>query len=104
MSGDKNKGGNSGTGTPEEDLNELLKVRREKLVELRERNIDPYGDKYVRTNLSQEITGDFEGFEGKEVSVAGRIMAKRVMGKASFAHIQDMSGQIQVYVRLDDVG
>lgn len=104
MSAEKNDSENVLTGQHEEDLNELLKVRREKLLELREKNIDPFGEKYERTNLAMDITGDFEGFDGKAVSVAGRIMAKRVMGKASFAHIQDISGQIQIYVRLNDVG
>ncbi|MCL6610503.1 MAG: lysine--tRNA ligase [Peptococcaceae bacterium] len=87
-----------------EDLNELMQVRREKLAELRERGIDPFGQKYVRSNSAREITAGFESFDGREVTVAGRIMAKRVMGKASFAHIQDGSGRIQVYVRLNDLG
>jgi len=88
----------------QEDLNELMKVRREKLAEVREKGIDPYGHKYIRTNLAAEIYDGFAAFDGQEVSLAGRIMAKRVMGKASFAHIQDISGQVQIYVRLNDVG
>ncbi|KJR97350.1 MAG: lysyl-tRNA synthetase [Peptococcaceae bacterium BRH_c4a] len=91
-------------GEHQEDLNELMKVRREKLAEVKEKGIDPYGHKYIRTNLAAEIYDCFEAFDGKEVSLAGRIMAKRVMGKASFAHIQDISGQLQIYVRLNDVG
>ncbi len=92
--------------TPEqpEDFNELIQIRREKVSDLKAKGIDPFGQRYIRTNMSQEVCDDFENYEGKEISVAGRIMAKRVMGKASFAHIQDSSGQIQVYVRLNDVG
>ncbi|MFZ5646135.1 MAG: lysine--tRNA ligase [Bacillota bacterium] len=104
MSGDIREGESISSLQDQEDLNELMKVRREKLAELKEKNIEPYGGKYIRTNLAQEVTDNYGGFEGRVVSVAGRIMAKRVMGKASFAHIQDMSGQIQVYVRLDGVG
>ncbi|MFZ5650543.1 MAG: lysine--tRNA ligase [Bacillota bacterium] len=104
MSGEIREGANILTLEEQEELNGLMKVRREKLAELKEKNIDPYGGKYIRTNLAQEVADNFEGFEGKVVSVAGRIMAKRVMGKASFAHIQDMSGQIQLYLRLDGVG
>jgi lysyl-tRNA synthetase class 2 len=92
------------TGVHDEDLNELMRIRRDKLAELRTNGIDPYGEKYDRSNMSREITSDFEKFEGRKVRVAGRIIAKRVMGKASFAHIQDSSGRIQIYVRLNDVG
>lgn len=87
-----------------EDINDMMQVRREKLADLREKGTDPFGEKYIRSDTARDITSDFEGYEGREVSVAGRIMARRIMGKASFAHIQDSSGQIQVYVRLDDVG
>ncbi|MFZ5644926.1 MAG: lysine--tRNA ligase [Bacillota bacterium] len=104
MSEEKVDGGSVDIVSHEEELNELMRVRRDKLAELREKNIDPYGEKYLRTNLAQDILSNFEGYEGKEVNVAGRVMAKRIMGKASFAHIQDMSGQIQLYVRLNDVG
>ncbi len=87
-----------------ENINELMQVRREKLAELKAKGIDPFGQRYIRTNLAREVTSDFEKYEGREISVAGRIMAKRVMGKASFAHIQDSSGKLQIYVRLNDVG
>jgi len=103
MSGGKEKEEQLPVGR-EEDYNELIQVRREKLAGLLDKGIDPFGGRYLRTNQAKEITSDFEAFDGKEVSVAGRVMAKRVMGKASFAHIQDATGQIQVYVRLNDIG
>jgi lysyl-tRNA synthetase class 2 len=87
-----------------DDINELMQIRRDKLSELRDKGIDPFGQRFIRTNMAKEVCDAFEEYEGKEVSLAGRIMAKRVMGKASFAHVQDSSGQIQVYVRLNDVG
>lgn len=93
-----------------EELSELLQVRRAKLDELRALGIDPFGRKYVRTEEAGQILAKYddltqEELEEKhiEVSLAGRIMAKRGMGKASFAHIQDLSGRIQIYVRLDTV-
>ncbi len=104
MAGENGEGREFPAGGREEDLNELMQVRREKLAGLREKGIDPFGGKYGRTGLAMEITGEYDSYEGREVSVAGRVMAKRVMGKASFAHIQDVSGQIQIYVRLNDVG
>lgn len=87
-----------------EELNELMCNRRDKLSELKEKGIEPYGEKYIRSDTALEITENYDRFEGREVSVAGRIMAKRVMGKASFAHIQDCFGKVQVYFRLDDIG
>ncbi|MGB9781034.1 lysine--tRNA ligase [Caldanaerobacter sp.] len=88
-----------------ENLNELLKVRREKLNILRSMGIEPYGiDRFERTNLSSDIKNDYENFEGKTVTLAGRIMTKRSHGKASFADIQDRDGRIQIYVRYDNVG
>lgn len=104
MSEIKDGNENISASASQEEPGELVRVRLEKLAELREKGIDPYGGKYVRTNLVEEITSDYNRFEDREVSVAGRIMAKRVMGKASFAHIQDGSGQIQVYARLNDIG
>ncbi|WP_025678978.1 lysine--tRNA ligase [Paenibacillus massiliensis] len=93
-----------------EELSELLQVRRAKLDELRALGIDPFGRKYVRTEEAGQVLAKYddltqEELEEKhiEVSLAGRIMAKRGMGKASFAHIQDLSGRIQIYVRLDTV-
>lgn len=89
----------------EQDINELLRVRRAKLAELQEKGKDPFKImKYNVTNYSTDITGDYDNFEGKTVSVAGRIMTKRVMGKASFCNIRDLKGDIQIYVRKDDVG
>ena len=89
----------------EQDLNQLLKVRREKLANLQEAGKDPFViTKYDVTNHSQEIKDDFDSLEGKSVSIAGRIMSKRVMGKASFCNIQDLKGNIQSYVARDSVG
>ena len=89
----------------EEDISELLQVRRDKLAALREAGSDPFEiTKFERTALSAEIKADFEGFDGKTVAIAGRVMAKRGMGKAIFADLQDGAGRIQIYVRLDGVG
>jgi len=96
-------GGNAGC-KPDEELNELMRVRREKLNELRNKGIEPYGGRYERTHTAGEIIANFEEMENKAVVIAGRIMSRRGMGKASFAHIQDGTGQIQIYVRLNDVG
>ncbi|ONI44153.1 lysine--tRNA ligase, partial [Candidatus Epulonipiscium fishelsonii] len=90
--------------TPEVSLNELEKIRREKLENLRENGRDPFNvTKYEVTANSKDIINNFEEYEGKEVSIAGRIMTKRDMGKASFIHVQDTSGQIQSYVRKDEL-
>lgn len=89
----------------EQSLNEILKIRREKLVELKEAGKDPFEiTKYDQTHHSQEIKDCFEELEGKEVSIAGRMMFKRVMGKASFCNIQDLQGNIQSYVARDNIG
>ncbi|MBM6744691.1 lysine--tRNA ligase [Drancourtella massiliensis] len=89
----------------DQDLNQLRKVRREKLAELQARGDDPFLiTKYDVTHHSQEIKDHFEELENKEVSVAGRIMQKRVMGKASFCNIQDLEGNIQSYVARDNIG
>nr|WP_207726702.1 lysine--tRNA ligase [Blautia stercoris] len=86
-------------------MNKLLKVRREKLAELQENGKDPFQIvKYDATHHSQEIKDAFDELEGKSVSVAGRIMSKRVMGKASFCNIQDLKGNIQSYVARDNIG
>ncbi len=88
-----------------EDISELLKVRYEKLSDLQAKGKDPFHvTKYDVTAHSEEITAQFEAFEGKEVSIAGRIMGKRDMGKASFVHLQDQEGRIQSYVRKDELG
>ncbi|ADL03714.1 lysyl-tRNA synthetase [[Clostridium] saccharolyticum WM1] len=89
----------------EEDLNHLLKVRREKLAELQEAGKDPFQvTKYDVTVHSSEIKEQYEKWEGKEVSIAGRLMSKRVMGKASFCNVQDLKGNIQSYVARDSIG
>lgn len=88
-----------------QDINALLKVRREKLADLQERGKNPFEiTKYDVTHHSQEIKDNFEELNGKSVTVAGRIMAKRVMGKASFCNIQDLQGNIQSYVARDNIG
>lgn len=89
----------------EQDINQLLKVRREKLAELQASGNDPFVlTKYDVTAHSAEVKEDYEAFEGKTVSVAGRMMSKRIMGKASFCNIQDLKGNIQSYVARDSVG
>ncbi len=87
------------------DMNQLLKVRREKLAELQAAGNDPFViTKYDVTNHSMEIKNNFEQFDGKTVRVAGRVMSKRVMGKASFCNVQDLEGNIQSYVARDSLG
>ena len=89
----------------EQDLNELMKVRREKLAALQEAGADPFTiTKYDVTHHSTDVKENYDALEGKEVSIAGRMMSKRIMGKASFCHIQDLKGTIQVYVARDAVG
>ena len=89
----------------EQDINQLIKVRRDKLKELQENGKDPFQiTKYDVTNHSTDIKDDFDAFEGKEVSIAGRMMFKRVMGKASFCNVQDLKGNIQAYVARDEIG
>ena len=91
--------------TQEPDLNQLKKVRREKLADLQANGQDPFTiTKYNQTHHSQEIKDNFGELEGKQVSVAGRMMSKRVMGKASFCNLQDLQGNIQSYVARDSVG
>jgi len=94
-----------------EEMNDLMKVRRDKMNALREQGIDPFGKRFERTHSAKQIIEEYDSFtkeelEEKEVTVilAGRIMTKRGKGKAGFAHIQDLSGQIQIYVRKDAVG
>ena len=89
----------------EKDLNQLLKVRREKLKELQDNGKDPFQiTKFDVTAHSSEIKDNFEQMDGKEVTIAGRMMSKRVMGKASFCNVQDLKGNIQSYVAKDSVG
>ena len=87
------------------DMNQLMKVRREKLDKLREEGKDPFKiTKFNRTHTSKEIKDNYDELEGKDVTIAGRIMAKRIMGKASFCHIQDSEGKIQSYVSINELG
>ncbi len=89
----------------EQDINQLRKVRREKLADLQENGKNPFLiTKYDVTHHSMEIKDNFEEMEGKDVSIAGRIMSKRVMGKASFCNVQDLQGNIQSYVARDNIG
>ena len=93
------------TKTQEQDINQLLKVRREKLAALQEAGKDPFQiTKYDVTHHSTDIKEHFDELEGKVVRIAGRVMSKRVMGKASFCNIQDLPGNIQCYVARDSVG
>ncbi|OKL35797.1 lysine--tRNA ligase [Domibacillus mangrovi] len=94
-----------------EELNDQLLVRREKLQSLKDKGLDPFGGRFERTHTSEAITAQFDSIskedleeKGAEVVIAGRIMTKRGKGKAGFAHVQDLNGQIQIYVRKDTVG
>ena len=88
-----------------EDTNHIVRTRREKLAELQAAGQDPFEiTKFDQEQHSQEIRDDFEKFENQQVSIAGRIMQKRVMGKASFIHIQDKQGRIQAYITRDELG
>ena len=93
------------TQEQEVDMNQLLKVRREKLQELQEAGKNPFDiTKFNRTHTSKDVIDNYDELEGKDVTIAGRIMAKRIMGKASFCHIQDMQGKLQSYVSTNDLG
>lgn len=94
-----------------EELNDQLQVRRQKMTSMQEQGMDPFGSRFERSHLSNEIKEEFEGYTKEqldetsyEVIAAGRIMTKRGKGKAGFAHIQDLGGQIQIYVRKDAIG
>ncbi len=87
-----------------EDVNQLVKVRKEKLQQLYDSGVNPYPYSFERSHQSAEVVKQFEELEGKDVAVSGRIMAVRKMGKASFCHIQDMQGRIQLYIARDVVG
>ncbi len=90
---------------PEQDYNELVKIRREKLQDLKDRGQDPFEiTKFDFTHTSSQIKENFASLEGQTVVIAGRMMSRRIMGKASFCHIQDNDGKIQAYVKRDDVG
>lgn len=102
MAGEQNNQGNQGQ---QQDIGQLLKVRREKLANLQQAGKDPFQiTKYDVTHHSVDIKNDYEHLEGKTVRVAGRIMSKRIMGKASFCNIQDLPGNIQCYVARDSIG
>ncbi|MGI6514544.1 MAG: lysine--tRNA ligase [Syntrophomonadaceae bacterium] len=88
----------------DQEIHELIQVRLQKVNDLRAKGIEPYGGRFERTNLAQEIKDEFESLEGKEVRVAGRLMAKRGHGKAGFANLQDPSGNIQLYFKSDELG
>ena len=88
-----------------EDLSEILRIRREKLARLVESGDNPYSAvKYDQTHHTTEIIENFESMEGSEVSLAGRMMSRRDMGKAFFCDLQDVKGKIQLYVRINDIG
>ena len=96
---------NANSQTEEIDVNHLMQIRRNKLKELQEQGKDPYQiTKFNRTNTAGEIKANYEKFEQKDVTVAGRIIAKRIMGKASFCTIQDCDEKIQSYVSINDLG
>ena len=89
---------------PAQELSEILQVRRDKLTALQQEGRDPFEQtKFVRSEYSADIKADYDAFDGKTVQVAGRIMSKRGMGKAIFCHIKDDRGQLQLYIRKDDV-
>jgi lysyl-tRNA synthetase class 2 len=93
------------TKVQEQDIHQLLKVKREKLANLQQAGKDPFQiTKYDVTHHSTDIKNNFEELEGKTVRIAGRVMSKRVMGKASFCNVQDLPGNIQVYVARDSIG
>ena len=96
-----------------EEMNDQMQVRRQKLQELIDLGIDPFGHRFDRSSTSSELKEQWDQFSKEElhekedeshVSIAGRLMTKRGKGKAGFAHIQDLKGQIQIYVRKDQVG
>ncbi|MEL7623465.1 MAG: lysine--tRNA ligase [Clostridiales bacterium] len=87
-----------------QELSEQQRIRREKMESLRQQGLDPFGGRFQQSHHASDILAGYDRLAGQTVALAGRMMAKRGMGKASFAHIQDVSGQIQVYIRKDDVG
>ena len=85
-------------------LSQIINFRKEKLSKLKNMGFEPYPHKYERTHTSVEIINNFKNLENKDVSIPGRVMALRKMGKASFIHIMDAFGQIQVFIKEDTVG
>jgi len=101
----------SNDGLNNEELNDQFQVRRDKMNKMREEGIDPFGERYDRSHQSAQIIAEYDEFskedleeKAAQVTIAGRMMTKRGKGKAGFAHIQDLEGQIQIYVRKDSVG
>lgn len=88
----------------QQQLSELLQIRRQKMEALREKGIEPFGQKFEADHFSVDIIDGFDQLEGKEVTIAGRLISIRSHGKASFAHLQDYRGQIQIYLRQDQLG
>ena len=102
---ENNNNNNSSNEVEEIDINHLMQIRREKLKELQDKGKDPFEiTKFNRTNTAGEVKANYEEFEGKYITVAGRIIAKRIMGKASFCTIQDTDEKIQSYVSINDLG
>ena len=96
---------NSNNEELKQDMNQLMQVRRDKLEALKQEGKNPFEiTKFARTHTSKQIAENYEELEGKDVTIAGRMMAKRIMGKASFCHIQDADGKIQSYVSINDLG
>ena len=92
------------TDIPQQDISEQMQIRLEKLKELKEKGINPFGGRFERTHYAADIKENAEELLEKEVTITGRLMAKRKMGKASFAQLQDYSGKIQIYARLNELG
>ena len=100
----ENNNNNNANDVEEIDINHLMQIRRDKLKELQEKGKDPFEiTKFNRTNTAGEVKANYEQFEGKYITVAGRIIAKRIMGKASFCTIQDTDEKIQSYVSINDL-
>ncbi len=87
-----------------DEINDLVRQRIEKIEQYRQKGINPYPSRYRRTHAAEQAKGEFKENEKPQVSVAGRLRSKRVMGKASFAHLEDQSGTVQLYARRDDIG
>ena len=105
MSENNNNNSSNQNEVEEIDINHLMQIRRDKLAELQEKGKDPFEiTKFNRTNTAGEVKANYEEFEGKYITVAGRIIAKRIMGKASFCTIQDTDEKIQSYVSINDLG
>ena len=105
MSQENSQNNQKNQNSQQQDVNQLLKVRREKLAALQEAGKDPFQiTKYDVTHHSQDVKDNFDALEGKSVTIAGRMMFKRLMGKASFCNIQDLKGSIQCYVARDSIG